>query len=156
MRGASLAVDLDLALEATGARRRLLLEQVLSDRLLRRSLPVPVILNRLAAPRWVFIFGIVWSPGRRLRRCVLRSRLDGRFSRLLVRAAVFGGFSSLAAWFLLRRLAPCVSGASTIVMLRPSSFGEASTFARLRHLVGDLLEDLHAELGVVPPPGLGT
>src|SRR3954453_21784714 len=32
---------------------------------LRRTiLPVPVSLNRLAAPRWVFIFGLLFSSGR--------------------------------------------------------------------------------------------
>ena len=55
-------MDVDVGGEAPGPRRRLLLEQVLADRCWRRSLPVPVFLNRFAAVLLVFIFGMVCAP----------------------------------------------------------------------------------------------
>ena len=106
MRASVAECDLDLALQATGARRRLLLEQVLAVRLLAAQLAGAGLLEALGRASWVFIFGIVWSPGRRLRRGVLRSRLDGRFGRLLLlrwssRFSSLAACSFFAAWALL-------------------------------------------------------
>src|SRR5687767_11483613 len=46
----------------------------------RRRRPVPVTLKRLAAPLWLFIFGMFSSPG--LQRLLRRLGLAGRSARL--------------------------------------------------------------------------
>ena len=52
------ALDLDALLVTSEGAGGLLLEVALAVRLALRILPVPVTLKRLAAPRWVFIFGM--------------------------------------------------------------------------------------------------
>ena len=101
----------------------------------RRILPVPVTLKRLAAPRWVFIFGIT------LLRCRVR-RCLGHRRRL----------AGCVGWrFRLRAVALRPSlrvGCSTMVMLRPSWRGSHSTIAKSATSSATRSQDLHAELGV--------
>ena len=109
----------------------------------RRILPVPVTLNRLAAPRCVFIFGIIQlrvSACGRGRRAPL-----GRSGRLAA-----GGAAGRPGFGFARAcgLRPSWCGCSTMVMLRPSWRGADSTIAISLDLVGDPLEDLQPELRV--------
>ena len=123
---------------------------------------MPVILKRLAAPRCrssssAFVVSSVRCPTRvpvSLRRHVLRSCAGagpsvvagGDAAVSLACGCGLVGFGLrcgvAAAWARL-------SGASTMIMLRPSSLGTASTLAELSTCLGDPVEDLLPELGMV-------
>lgn len=86
----------------------------LLNALRRVTLPVPVTLKRFAADRLVFILGIFITFVRYLTNVVVVSKL---FRRTRSSPSVRPSFRPYL-------------GASTIVMLRPSSFGCTSTLAR--------------------------
>ena len=160
--GAVAAGDLDVAGRGGACASDDFFSRMWLRKALRRmSLPVPVILKRLAAPRWVFILGIVvcssslvgsgrsrpsvrpaasaCAPSRR--RCRPRS---------VASRACFGCAWRCAAWAFL-------SGASTMVMLRPSSFGDdLDPGRRATTSLGDLVEDPLARARGAASPGPGT
>ena len=76
-----------------------------------RTFPVLVTRNRLAAPRWVFIFGMqVPFP---------RSHPHGRWPTYCAASAGASAWASFGVALVTGRL----TGASTITMFRPSNFG---------------------------------
>ena len=122
----------------------------------RCSLPLPVLLNRLAAVLLVFIFGMVWSfRSGRLEGCVAggvgRSGAEfsaGRFGGhwLGQRIASVGGRLLGRVSLVLASSSAFLSGARTIVMFRPSSRAWALDLADRPDHLGDLVEDLLTEL----------